>query len=119
MMACVVARIIETTVTPPPIISTVIRPPVIVKAIAVPLISTIIQVNSNEGRIILPVTDGQTIFDLVVSPFAPSKTKVFIEPVGIKLEYGIDFTITGSILALLPAVGVALEDFERLEIYYY
>lgn len=67
---------------------------------------------------ILVTSNGQTEFHLNYVPTVPANLKVFVQPPGIKMS-GSDYSISGSLLTILPTFTVTLEVSEYLEIYYY
>jgi hypothetical protein len=105
---------ISVAVTPQIILATAV--PIAVNVAVVPLQNALIDFEVNEYHEILSATEGQTVFSLASAPLSPDKSKVFVEPSGIKLFYLSDYAISGQVLTLADGF---LSVGESLDVYYY
>lgn len=76
---------------------------------------------TSEKQEVLPVTvNGQTVFALSMRPLDPSTVQVFLN--GVKLTYGVNYTITGStdqVLTYIPSVSnPVLLTTDTVEVFY-
>lgn len=61
-------------------------------------------------------TNGQTVFNLSSAiTIAANKTKLFVN--GVKMPYGINYTIVGNVLTFIPT-NFVLKNTDKLEVYY-